>query len=179
MWNDVSRDLIMSSPFDVAFQTIARHGATDDALVAKGSDGASFASLTTLRDADGRPRTCYGIVQVTHEGGSRAASIRHRVVVAGVSTLGTFGALRWLEELADVDVLPEHHVGHANGTRDRFAIVRVTDTSPDGFFTYGSNSLAPTFLAIELLHLEAGRLCVPGAHVVASRTLVREGQAAR
>lgn len=161
VWNDVSKELIASSPFDIAFKTITRRGVNVDALDASGSNGTKFTSLSTVRGADGRPRTCYGLVQVTHERGSRAVTTRHRVVVAGVSTLGTFGALCWLEQLADIDDIPEHDVGQADGIRDRFAIVKVTDSSPDGFFTYGSNSLAPTFLSIELLHLEANTFAFP------------------
>ena len=156
VWNLVSREILSNSVFDIAFSTGNVNGVNDDIMTVSAKNGNIFTKLSTTRSTDGIPRECYGLVVSVHNPRRGDRRLRHHTVVAGLSTLGTYGALQWLEGLADDSNLPAHDFGGDTGIRDRFALLRVVDSSPEGFSSYGSDSLAPSSLSIELLHLESG-----------------------
>jgi hypothetical protein len=149
VWNPVSAEIIRKAGFGVRFEVRQPpNGDPDDVLVIEQS-GTNHVLRTTRQD--GRPTGCYGLVLVLHRRIPQSHRCQHAVVAAGISTLGTFGALHWLGELRHTslnELLPQ---ASRRGLHDRWAVIKVGDSSPDGFTTQGSGSGSPSFLDLELV----------------------------
>lgn len=149
VWNPVSAEIIRKAALGVRFdirQTSSDD--PDDVLVIEQSGTERV--LETTRQG-GRPIECYGLVLVLHRRIPNSHGFQHAVVAAGISTLGTFGALHWLGELRHTswdEMLPQ---ATRRGLHDRWAVIKVADSSPDGFTTQSSGSHSPAFLDLELL----------------------------
>jgi hypothetical protein len=148
IWNPVTADIMAASHLPVRFASaVAADGGTVDTLTV---DQNGVTTTVETRREDGVPRECYGLVLSCHRRIPNSRQTQHAVVVAGISTLGTFGALHWLGDLRHQkwhEALPEPHRRWCN----RFAVVRVTDSSPLGFSAHSSGSEAPSFLNVEVV----------------------------
>jgi hypothetical protein len=149
VWNPVSADIIRSAALGVHFSVgLTASGDPDDTLVIEQSD-TDDRVLETIR-RDGRPTECYGLVLVLHRRIPQSHRFQHAVVAGGISTLGTYGALHWLGELRHTrldEVVPQ---ATQRGLHDRWAVIKVVDSSPDGFTTQSSGSDSPAFLDLNL-----------------------------
>jgi hypothetical protein len=149
VWNPISADIIRKADLGVHFDVrTGTTGRPDDVLVIEHDDADLV--LETSRQ-DGRPTECYGLVLVLHRRIPRSHRFQHAVVAAGISTLGTFGALHWLGELCNAGLEESLPQATKRGLFDRWAVIKVSDSSPDGFTTQSSGSESPSFLDLDLL----------------------------
>lgn len=152
IWNEVSRSLIDSSGFPAKFSSRNNGGQVEDTLVFT-PQGQVTVEVAT-RYIQGVPRECYAMVLTLirpihlSDGWRRQKAI----AVCGISTLGTFGGIHWLRCLSGQkwsDIFDSPYQKSLN----RCVILHVRDHSPDGFFSYASQSSAPPFIEVDIVTL--------------------------
>lgn len=150
VWNDISGHFINAVKSLARFaETVNASGETVDALEVQLASGAAV--FTTAYE-DGVPRECYAMVVAGAAKSGRADGVAQNVVVAaGISALGTYGAVCWLGTL--IKSAPRKLSKQMRRrNRTKVTILRVVDTSPKGFRAYAADNSCPSFLTVEAVY---------------------------
>lgn len=167
IWNPVTSALMTRSGFDVTFSTAESGGPEDVLLFAKDEDYVEVAT----RYVDGIPRECHAVVISVRSRIPKSFHLQRAVLVAGISTLGTFGGVSWLSDLARQSWGETGLLQYAEDM-DWCAVIRVRDDSPKGFFSYASNVDSPSFLTTECVHSYAQSNTTQGGKHQSERRVV-------
>ena len=150
VWNPVTKALMASAGFEAGFSTRpVPPGEDNDTLVYPTDDGT--AEVFTTRQ-NGIPRECYCLVICSEYDVPNSRRTQRTAVVAGISTLGTYGGLYWLRGLSHKNWSDVFDTKFEDDMA-RCIVLRVQDRSPDGFFAYASMSSTPGFITVDMIAL--------------------------
>lgn len=144
VWNVITRRLLEENPVLVSFQTIDG----DDVLVDK--SGGATKCYKAVRES-GIVRECYAIVYRGSRETSADGKKRHFVVAAGITALGTFGAVTWLRKCSTQRLRQNPFVWRLENDEHALLLLKVRDPSPEGFQAYSAGPESPGFLTIEIV----------------------------
>jgi hypothetical protein len=148
VWNGISRYYLDICKAPVQFVEKVVDGVSMDVLLSEFTSHQRC--YKTLREND-RPYECYGLVLSGHYPSLHAGPPQTVTVAAGISPLGTFGAVHWLRSLdgrrwKEVFGTAKYFRGEW-----RYVVVKVIDRSPKGFRSYASEIDTPGFLSLEVV----------------------------
>lgn len=156
IWNDISAHYLSTLDLPAVFseRTLEDESAIDTLVVKNGSQETILETSYT----DGVPRECYGIVVAGPVSTGRSDQKKQNIVVAaGISALGTYGAVCWLKSLSDSSTskLPKNF---RDASKVKVAILAIRDNSPKGFRAYAADNSNPGFLSFEVIHELEGKI---------------------
>jgi hypothetical protein len=151
IYNPVSGDLIEQAALRARFSSgTDSSGNSDDTLVVDIDDQGLKAEYFPVYQR-GIPRECYGIVLSGSRPIAGQARTQRYTVVGGITTLGTFGCLHWLNSIRGKS-WNEVFATEYDERQGMGVVIKVKDSSPEGFFSFASLSTAPSFIRTEIVH---------------------------
>lgn len=150
-WNAITRTLLQANPILVSFQAIGG----DDVLVDK--TGYETKYYKAVRES-GIVRECYAIVYRGSHETSADRKKRNFVIAAGITALGTFGAVTWLRKCSTQRLRQSPFVWRLKKEEHALLLLKVRDRSPEGFQVYSARPDSPGFLTIEVVAEYRGML---------------------
>jgi hypothetical protein len=97
------------------------------------------------------PRECYALVYRGSWETSADGKKRHFVVAAGISPLGTYGAVTWLRKCSTQRLKKNPFIKGLKAEEHAMIILRIRDSTPDGFQAYSAEPDTPGFLKIDTI----------------------------
>jgi len=151
IWNSLTKYYLDQGPsyFEFAQEVDAAAGRRNDVLTI--TSGGTTTILRTIR-SNGIPRECFGLVLSGQFPPLRKGPPQRVTIAAGISPLGTFGAVHWLGSLGGRKLEEVGVISVARRPTWRCAVIKVEDKSPKGFRSYAAELDKPGFLS---LHVEA------------------------
>jgi len=145
LWNPITRALLDSSLIPVSFKE--ENG--DDILVDNIPDSPKI--YKTIRKSN-IPRECYALVYRGSWETPSDGKKRHFVVAAGISPLGTYGAVTWLRKCSTQRLKNDQFIKSLKKDEHAIVILRVRDKSPAGFQAYSAGPDTPGFFTIDTIN---------------------------
>ncbi len=144
VWNPITHTLLDASPIPVSF----KEDGGDDVLI----DHVHVSpKIYKTRRESNIPRECYALVYRGSWETSADEKKRNFVVAAGISSLGTYGAVTWLRKCSTQRLKNNPFIKGLKKDEHAMVILRVRDNSPAGFQAYSAGPNNPGFLTIDTL----------------------------
>lgn len=144
VWNPITRNLLNAGNIPVSYQV--EEG--DDVLVDSSTNPPKV--YKTSRQSS-IPRECFAIVYRGSWESSAHSRKRHFAIAAGISPLGTFGAVTWLRKCSTQRLRTNPFVQSLKKDEHAIVVLKVKDSSPDGFQAYRAGPDSPGFLTISVV----------------------------